>query len=198
MLKTKLLSYLDIESALFKTSADWSSRSVNYRQNLRAALLTALADHGKFPDLTLSREDEFDLQNLSFPPQLRDHSISISHCPLAGGFVVCPLPDGHVGLDLEDRTKVTHEVVVRMGSEEESLLAPDPALLWAAKEATFKSLLKASQPRALSAVSLTSWYTIEPGLWGFHAQIQGFNSKPVLGLAAFDQNLVVGLAKFTP
>ncbi len=198
MLKAKLLSYLDIESAYFDIKEGWQSGSSEHRQVLRSALLTALKEPGRFPHLKLAAKDEDNINDLTAPPQIEHFSISVSHCPLVGGFVICPIHDGHVGLDLEDRTKVTPEIVARMCSEEETFLAPDPALLWAAKEATFKSLLKASQPKALSEIVLLNWYTIESKIWGFNAQIRGVRTGPVLGLAALEENLVVGLAKFTP
>lgn len=193
----QLLSFLDLDDARLEISKSWSAGSENYRSQLRLALLDSLTDKSNFPGLEISNIAAAAINDLSAPPKVVGYSISISHCPIAGGFLVSPINDGQVGLDLEDRAKVSREIVLRMGDESEVLLAPEPAVLWAAKEATFKSLLGPSQPSALSQVKIAGWYNLDLHIWGFQAQIQGVTTNPIMGVAHVHENLVVGLAKFT-
>jgi hypothetical protein len=195
--RSQLLSFLDLDKAILEVQSGWSSGPKNYRRGLRLALLDTLTDQAKFPGLEIPPMNAAALSDLSAPPQLLGYSISISHCPIAGGFLVSPIKGGQVGLDLEERSKVTREIVLRMSDEMEVLLAPEPAVLWSAKEATFKSLLGPSQPTALSQVKIGGWFNLGLHIWGFQAQIQGVNSNPILGVSHAHDNLVVGIAKFT-
>lgn len=110
-------------------------------------------------------------------------SISISHCRLGGGYALLsktangdPLDD--IGFDMEDRGRITSRLIARVTSPEERTASPVEALLWGAKEATFKAMRHAEQrPNVLSQILLSDWHQPPPSdgegkIFTFHARIQ--------------------------
>jgi hypothetical protein len=186
-LKPTLFRHLDLEDAELQVGREWASDAKDHRQLLRAAVAAKL---------NLNEAQRFDLMNLSCPPRVEGVSISLSHCPRAGGFLLWPQKSAQIGFDLEDPGRIQGAVVERISTLAELNAAPSPALLWVAKEATFKSLFGPSQPAAISTIFVAKWESIEPSIWGFHAQVQGLNDKWIKGVAATFMNLVLGLAKF--
>ena len=66
--------------------------------------------------------------------------MSIAHCPFMGGFVFSFNTDISLGLDIEIADRVSDKVIHRIATAEEVQQAPSKALLWTAKEASFKCL----------------------------------------------------------
>lgn len=74
------------------------------------------------------------------PPRIPGISISISHCPVFGGFVFSPGKDISLGLDIEKADRVSFRSVKYVSGFREIEETPEPSFLWVAKEAAFKSV----------------------------------------------------------
>lgn len=79
------------------------------------------------------------LHQLENRPYLPNVSISISHCPLVGGFIFSMDQHVSLGLDIEKVSRV-NRVIEYVSSQEEIKQMPMKPLLWVAKEAVFKSV----------------------------------------------------------
>ena len=66
--------------------------------------------------------------------------ISIAHCPIMGGFIFSFNKDLLIGFDIEIAERIHDKLIRRVANTEEIKQAPDKALLWTAKEASFKCL----------------------------------------------------------
>ena len=71
-------------------------------------------------------------------PQSLAAPISVSHCPVLGGFVFSFNKKISLGLDMEQSHRVSLSVINRISTREEVKQAPARSLLWTAKEAVFK------------------------------------------------------------
>jgi phosphopantetheinyl transferase (holo-ACP synthase) len=189
---------------------------VNYRLGLRARLqseLSVLAAEGKLNFGTSSGSDpkvstndnlnssvvsgkaSINLMNLSEPPTAPGWSISISHCPQAGGFCLVSHP-AKVGFDIERLSRVTESIAKRIAySADELKSAPSPAHLWIAKEAVFKSFLTPNigaiqlrRPTTLSEIEIRDWNQGSANSWTFSAQIDA--KSPPIQLHRALQNLL--------
>lgn len=77
---------------------------------------------------------------------------SISHTADQGVFVVSEYP---TGVDLEERQRISEAPVKRVCSSDELKLIPtDTKLLWSIKEATFKAIPFAIQPKVISDIRI--------------------------------------------
>lgn len=193
-LESQWLSLLELTNGQLVINSQWNSEAKDHRDQVREHLVYTLTRHEPPPEpAELER-----LRDLSQPPHLVGFSISISHCKKAGGVMWIKDPHFQVGLDMEDRLRVSAKVVARVSEAKEMSRAPHPALIWTAKEATFKSLLGVSQPRIVSDIQIDTWIPLSSEIWRFQAQVRGLNQRPVEGLAGFRDDLVLGLAKFRP
>lgn len=79
------------------------------------------------------------LLDLTELPKAPDKNISISHCPIMGGYV---LSDRFVGLDFEQLRRISLKLVQRILSKsEEKFLKDSPhQILWTIKESAYKTL----------------------------------------------------------
>lgn len=87
------------------------------------------------------------LTDLQRRPRIDGWALSISHCPGLGGYIV-GASKNFVGFDLEESTRVTEKIVERVlpfelekswFSASQPGPAIEPALIWAAKEASIKA-----------------------------------------------------------
>jgi len=109
---------------------DWGSENQNYRQYLH----TDLKLRGSVADS------------------------SISHTDGLGGYVLTQNWRTKVGFDIEVIERVRPELARRIcNTEEEFRIAPKPASLWAAKEASFKALKGPHQPVVVTEITIGSW-----------------------------------------
>lgn len=171
------------EFKLFLNS-DWASQHEGHRQMLRNAIgeyLTALG--------TRTSVDSKSVTDLAVLPEAEGHSLSISHCKRAGGFVVAPRCN-FVGFDLEINRRLDG---VRLGlvsvDESELRAAPTPAAFWTAKEAAFKCLRGPTQPRGLKDIRVANWKKEEAtGIYHFEVvEIDGARSaQEISGLVVDD------------
>lgn len=119
---------------------EWGSDTANNRRHIREHL------HKKF-----GADAKTDLLDLRQVPELKNGFLSISHCLGLGGFV---WDNNWIGLDIERSERVTPEIAARVAGMEEFALAPDPAALWCAKEAMFKSLRWSKPPKVIMEIEI--------------------------------------------
>lgn len=76
--------------------------------------------------------------DLTKRPNLPDQSISISHCPKIGGFVVSKK---NIGLDLEQYQRLSQNLIKRISDNSEHKYFDDESyqIIWTIKEAVFKA-----------------------------------------------------------
>lgn len=158
--------HLGDESFYFEVSEDWASRHENHRRTIRHHLFNHLSDLGWSPSRGVLEPGS---ERLASDPPL-----SLSHCPAAGGFAyLSPESNTHVGFDVEDPDRVTVEVVARISRDEEVQMAPDPASLWVAKEATYKALPKEIQPLVIGQIEIHNWLTLGHNFYTFTGGVFG-------------------------
>lgn len=161
-----LKTYLGDANFFFEVNFAWSSRHEGHRQAVRNEVLRA-----------------FQLRGWSLPhhllepgslPSVDDPPMSVSHCPLAGGFALtAPSTNVSIGYDLEATERVTAPIVSRISEPDELATAPDPASLWVAKEATFKALPRSIQPLVTSQIEIVGWLTLAQNFYRFNAGLKG-------------------------
>jgi hypothetical protein len=141
-IKEKLgLRYLEFEtSKLWAADKSLAQKSPNQYQinrlEIRKALSQNLRRHG-----SVTSDEQIRLNDLSTFPIIKGYSISIAHCPKRGGFAFTHFP-WQVGMDLEVPERVTAQIIERVSRPEERAALTDPAALWTAKEAGFKTFSK--------------------------------------------------------
>ena len=91
------------------------------------------------------------------PPKLQDIAISISHCRTFAGFIFELSPHTSLGLDVEQKSRITHKAVEYIAGQKELSRAPSPAFLWGAKEAAFKAIHSPEQKTPLSHIRIDNW-----------------------------------------
>ena len=89
-------------------------------------------------------------------------TISISHCPFMGGFVFSFNTQFSLGFDIEIADRVNGKIINRIAQTEEIKQAPDKALLWTAKEASFKCLGVDKGPLVLNHCFISDWIKFDP------------------------------------
>ena len=119
-------------------------------------------------------------------------AISVSHCPVLGGFVFSFNQKITLGLDMEQSHRVNEQLMGRLSKTEELQKAPDPSFLWAAKEAAFKCLTL-EQNRLIKHISITEWEKTASDSYHFHFQVEGQNTKG-RGSAFLVDELALGFA----
>lgn len=156
--------------------SDLSARAMtNSPTQTRSRIREALVNELKTRGASLHAADEARLLDLSHPPRLAHHPISISHCPIAGGF--CVSEDVlSLGFDLEDLSRIKASVVARISDPNELQAAPSAALLWLAKEASYKALLGPDQPRVMAMIKISEWRSLPvpqgiESFWSFTADL---------------------------
>lgn len=190
-----LLTALKLKDVQIEIRSEWQAAGDHSRQTLRQAALAAIEQMSPGWQRPSNLSQIF--SNLQQPPQAPGLTCSLAHCPLAGGFVFAIEQNYQLGLDLEVIANVRAEVVARISQPHEVETAPSPALLWVAKEATFKSLLGPHQPQFLSAVQIVSWQQLGSNIWRFRAEIQQLGPFELEGVVQEQDRLVVGLARFS-
>ena len=80
----------------------------------------------------------------------------------------------------------------RLSTTKELQTAPDPSLLWAAKEAAFKCLIL-EQNRLIKHISITEWEKTASDSYHFRFQVEGQNTKG-RGAAFPGDDLALGFA----
>lgn len=129
----------------------WGSLVPGYRERIRAALQQRLKTQWNedvlIPEIQAAGQ-------VNAPPRFKKIFVSISHSKMFGGFVIGRRP---VGFDIENPERVEEKIVQRISVPDELKLAPSPAHLWTAKEATYKALLHYQQPKVIAEVLIGGW-----------------------------------------
>ncbi len=164
---------------LGRISAEWASDRADHRRLIRESLRR---------DLGLTSAEHDRLSDLKLRPSVSGWSISISHCPLAGGWLARKSQDG-LGFDLEDSTRIREPLVNRIAGPGELGGCPDPRRLWVAKEAYFKALAP-DHPRTVTELYIDSW---APGADGGISFAGRGGTRPGRGLTVSDGDLLVSI-----
>jgi 4'-phosphopantetheinyl transferase EntD len=161
-----------VPDALGEARAEWGVRrhGEGARRLIRADIIANLKS------FDLPKADLDQIENLKTPPRPANWSLSVSHTLDLGGWLATPRPLS-VGFDIEDTRRLQSRLIERICTAEEVAAAPDPLLLWSAKEASYKCL-ETGQPQVITDLTLRSWKADGPG-FGFEAayatcRIDGF------------------------
>ena len=133
--------YCELHS--LKTQVNWKDRCY-LRKHLVAALKTQYKKYrdqlwtDQTSDAIYKEWDRLLLPAYSLQNSIA--AISISHCPLLGGFIFSLNPNISIGLDIEVAARVSRQLLYRISHPEEIAQVPDNALLWTAKEAVCKCI----------------------------------------------------------
>lgn len=180
-------NFLSCPDLLIRVSSDWSSRSENYRQKIRSSL---------------SHETGEDCHSLTGPPKLRGYHASIAHCPIAGGYVAQKRPAYKIGFDLEDRERLTRQLIERVSTPEEIAQAPAHETLWVAKEAAFKCLAADLGIKTIAELVIKDWTNPKGPLLGFSVRLLSASGKASgkalgRGMVFQDFRLIAGIFRST-
>ena len=116
---------------------------------------------------------------LEKPPELQNVAISISHCRIFAGFIFELSPHANLGLDIEQKSRITHKLTGYIADQKELSQAPSPPFLWGAKEAAFKAIHSPGQRIPLSHIDIDQWHPLPlDGIaYGFHFSFQNLEGK---------------------
>lgn len=128
-------------------------------------------------------------------PQLKSLDVSISHCPLTGGYLLAEKP-WSVGLDLEASSRVELKHVQRLSQTSEQDFLMDPATLWTAKEAAFKAFSKVDGLELTSDVVIMSGKMSQHSMTEFEAAPKASPKRRGRGWIFADDELMVALFFF--
>ncbi len=116
---------------------------------------------------------------------LKDGSyFSVSHCPIASGFIIA---NSAVGLDLESIERIHRPLVARISSPSEMDLAPFFEALWVAKESAFKAVARQQNLKVISQIEVVRWTNSQNK---FYFEIKNFVG---LGYVEVQDNLILGI-----
>ena len=107
------------------------------------------------------------------PPQSPQAAISISHCRTWAGFIFKSDPNPPLGLDIEQKSRITKKLVSRISRREEVEGTPSCAFLWGAKEAAFKAVSTKPGDLILGKVHIEGWETLDFQTQGFSFHVHG-------------------------
>lgn len=152
-IEARFREILKAPKLIIDLNKSWGAEHPTHRLDIRQGILM------KFP-----QADSQQLLNLQNPPSRPlgtsdSPSFSVSHTIGLGGYAASA--HGSVGFDIELVNRVTAKIAARVSIGEELALAPNPSVLWVAKEATFKSLLPLRQPSTLSQFETFRWKKID-------------------------------------
>jgi len=92
-------------------------------------------------------------------------SISISHCPFLGVFIISSNPKVSLGIDIEFSKRAKKKTLSHISHSKEVNSAPSYSALWSAKEASYKSLYnmnkKDMNTRGLSLTNDKNFYGMD-------------------------------------
>lgn len=136
----------------------WGSHNKNYRQQIRQSIAKKLNNSA--------------IKNISQLPQSDEFSISISHSSCFGGYAISPHP-WNIGLDIENKNRITSTVIKRIADKEEIYKSPHFWVLWLAKESAYKAF---RSNIVLSQIKISQWKYLKSQMWKFKASINNFKN----------------------
>lgn len=193
LLTSKLAGFLGEPSLQLELSNQWRMTSAaGFRGEIRAALKRRLLEQGYSLNQTIL--------DLAQVPSSEQVSISISHCPLLGGFALVRKPI-QVGLDVEQRDRIKPRIVKRVSTAEEVSNAPFLDFLWVAKESVFKACLGICQPAVISDIRVFDWDLVQTSqIVTFRAAIEQDSLFLIRsrGVILYDKDALLGLFLIPP
>lgn len=167
---------------------------IQERKELRQKLINQIKNHTDFKKYEKDFEEE-SLLKVGKKPHCSFASISISHCDHLGAFLFVFDKNISIGLDIEEKKRITQKNVERISSKEEMNQAPHYSLLWVAKEASFKSLFKSKTLFLLSDCLISNW-KIDPvkDIYFFNSYSKTTGER-AFGTACFIDELAVTYAE---
>ena len=178
---------------------DYKRVTKEARQGLRRKLIGELKYH--YSLIKSQKKDGISeelLKNLLKPGESLKNAIaaiSISHCPILGGFIFSFDKGLSVGLDIELVYRLKDKLLSRISTKEEAREAPGPAFLWAAKEASFKCACSSGTAlHFLNQCFISQWRQIEETSYRFHFQTKGFKNVTGEGFTFLTEELVLSVA----
>jgi hypothetical protein len=112
-----------IQDLEFYLDSKWASTYSDHRLNIRRHLYKKT-----------KVKAVLDLQQI---PKLENKFVSISHCPILGGFALC---NQTIGLDLEQKQRLSLSLIQRVSDTDEIQMFPEDSVqaLWTIKESVYK------------------------------------------------------------
>jgi len=93
------------------------------------------------------------------PPIHPLFAISISHCPVVGGYVFSSEKNKALGFDVELVDRVRPSLIGRISDAWERTQVSDPALLWVMKEAVIKCVRSQNKKAFFKNIRISRWKT---------------------------------------
>ena len=121
-------------------------------------------------------------------------SISISHCKILGGFIFSLDTNTSIGLDIEEIVRIRPGLTDRLSQKKEVEQAPTDALLWVAKEASFKCLPPNNKSIFMSHIYIFNWSHLHSEAYSFCFQVKDYTGN---GIAFIEKDLAVANAQIT-
>lgn len=120
---------------------------------------------------------------------------SLSYCPSMAGVLLCRDDSLSVGLDIEEIDRVRKKTAQRICSDgREYSRTPGPAILWTAKEASYKAMPQ-NKGLFLRDILTFNWRTLEGGTHGFSFVCGNLRGR---GKSFSHNNVAVSFAWFSP
>ena len=162
-----------IQSLNLLLTHDITSNVSEHRSLLREKLI----EHFNPP---LSESECKKIKDLSLLPEIKNHSVSLSHSPLASAIAWVKNPY-KIGVDVEPQLRVRDPIILRIATAEEIKKCPYPHALFTAKEASWKCLNSYDSIPTISQIEtshwvefIENWYSFEVSHNGKHFPGKGF------------------------
>ena len=128
--------------------------------------------------------------------QLPFVSLSLSHCAVAGGFIISPEIQYSIGLDLEQRGRAKEKTVFRISNQGELKLSPSPCALWSAKEAAYKSINQSQADTSIKQITISHWHSVASDreatqIYNYQFKTEGKKGK---GYVCFLKDIVIAFS----
>lgn len=170
------------------------NRSARLRDEVRKILKVPSMDFFYAEDLIVRENLQTKIEE-----KLRGGSLaySVSHSKSFGGAAFVDSAFGPIGFDIEETSRVTEAVALRVSDEHQLRIAPTAAAIFVAKEAAFKALRGPRQPKILSEVEIINWevHPFSPPIYSFKAGLKG-HSFQWFGVCFEDNQHTVGISFF--
>jgi hypothetical protein len=148
----------------WRVSASWNAKIKNHRALIRQDIVNSLA----VTDDLIQKN----LLNLKELPTAPGVDISVSHCPVLGGYAWAG--GGYkIGFDIEQNHRVRADHVLMVASQDELKMAQEPSNLWVIKESAFKAFSKAYNVNVASLIEVQN-VTHSEGAGEFTASIKAY------------------------
>ena len=163
------------------------------RKKLREQLIQKIESIKK-----LSLEQKQSLLTLNTPPQVPFVSLSLSHCALAGGFIISPSAHLSLGFDLEQNGRAKEKTVLRISNQDELNQSPSASFLWSAKEAAYKSLSQYQNHTHIKQIAVFNWHHVPSErettkVYDYQFTSENTNKRGK-GYICFIEDIVIGFA----